>query len=210
MTWVLQEEIPESLGIFIDDGGIKRPRSTYKQGTLKENSLIRRFIWEYVVTLERKLFRTEEAGLTVSGSKFSFCVPALDIVGNVVSLGGRKISKQNINKIQNWPRPTTKEEVRVFSGLCAYVRMLIKDFSQVEKPLRRLTREDVLWKWAEKFEEAFTKLRKILGEEITLQKLNYEKGSGKIKSEIYSSYISAGLVLMKEDENGKDIPVLYK
>ncbi|MBW0588019.1 hypothetical protein O181_127734 [Austropuccinia psidii MF-1] len=29
MTWILQEEIPESVGIFIDDGGIKGPRSLY-------------------------------------------------------------------------------------------------------------------------------------------------------------------------------------
>ncbi|MBW0583817.1 hypothetical protein O181_123532 [Austropuccinia psidii MF-1] len=111
MTWILQEEITENLEIFIDEGGIKGPRSTYQHETLKENPLIRIFVWEYAVTLERILFRIEEAGLTILGSKFGCCVPALDIVGHVVSLGGRKISKQKINKIQNWPRPTTKKEV---------------------------------------------------------------------------------------------------
>ncbi|MBW0485802.1 hypothetical protein O181_025517 [Austropuccinia psidii MF-1] len=30
MTCILQEEIPEDFGIFIDDGGIKGPRLTYK------------------------------------------------------------------------------------------------------------------------------------------------------------------------------------
>ncbi|MBW0577794.1 hypothetical protein O181_117509 [Austropuccinia psidii MF-1] len=99
MTWILQEEIPENVGIFIDDGGIKGPRSTYNNEPLQENNLIRRFIWEYAVTLERILFRIEEAGLTISGIKFACCVPALDIVGHVVSLNGRKISKQKINKI---------------------------------------------------------------------------------------------------------------
>ncbi|MBW0560921.1 hypothetical protein O181_100636 [Austropuccinia psidii MF-1] len=147
MTWILQEEIPEHLGIFIDDGGIEGPRSTYQYKTLKENPLIRIFVWEYAVTLERLLFSIEEAGLTISGSKFACCVPALDIVGNVVSLGGRKTSKQKINKIQNWPRPTTKKEAREFLGLCTYVKMFIKDFSQALAPLRRLTKEDLLWKW---------------------------------------------------------------
>ncbi|MBW0480665.1 hypothetical protein O181_020380 [Austropuccinia psidii MF-1] len=152
----------------------------------------------------------EEAGLTVSGSKFSCCVPALDIVGNVVSLGGRNISKQKINKIQNWPRPTTKNEFGGFLGLCAYVRMFIKDFSQFAAPLRRLKREDVPWQWDEKCEETFKKLRKIVGKEITLKTLNYEKGSGKIKLAIDSSYIAAGAVLMQEYEDGKDSPVLYE
>ncbi|MBW0509882.1 hypothetical protein O181_049597 [Austropuccinia psidii MF-1] len=197
MTWILHEEIPEHLGIFIYDGGIKGPRST-----LKENLLMRRFFLEYAVTLERILFRIEEAGLTISGSKFACCVPALDIVGHVVSLDGRKISKQKINKIQNCPRQTTKKEVREFLGLCAYVRMFIKDFSQVVAPLRRLTREDVFWNWVEKCEKAFIKLRKIVGEEIALKTLNYEKWSGKIKLAIDSSYISAGAVLMQEDGNG--------
>ncbi|MBW0472577.1 hypothetical protein O181_012292 [Austropuccinia psidii MF-1] len=86
--------------------------------------------------------------------------------------------------------------------------MFIKDFSQVSAPLRRLTREDVFWNWDEKCEEAFIELRRIVGEEITLKTLNYEKGSGKIKLAIDSCYIAAGAVLMKGDGNGKDRPVL--
>ncbi|MBW0469064.1 hypothetical protein O181_008779 [Austropuccinia psidii MF-1] len=210
VTWILQEEITEHLGIFIDDGGIKGPRSTYQHKTLKENPLIRRFAWEYALELERILFWIEEAGITISGSKFACCVPALDIAGHFVSLAGRNISKQKINKIQNWPRTTAKKEVGEFLGLCAYVRMFIKYFSQAAAPLTRLTREDVLWKWDEKCEEAFIKLGKIVGEEFTLKTLNYDKESEKIKLAIDSSYIAAGAVRMQVDENGKDRPVLYE
>ncbi|MBW0531699.1 hypothetical protein O181_071414 [Austropuccinia psidii MF-1] len=135
MTWICKEEIPEHLGISIDDGGFKGPISTHQHETLKDNPLIRRFVLEYAVTLKRILFRIEEAGLTISGSKFTCCIPALDIVGHVVSLGGRKISKKKINKIKNRPRPPMKKEVRGFLGLCAYVRMFIKDFSQAAAPL---------------------------------------------------------------------------
>ncbi|MBW0506977.1 hypothetical protein O181_046692 [Austropuccinia psidii MF-1] len=93
MTWILQEEIPESVGIFIYDGGIIGPRSLYNQEKLPENPSIGRFIWEYSILLERVLFRIE-AGLTISGAKFECCVPALDIVGHVVSFKGRKITKK--------------------------------------------------------------------------------------------------------------------
>ncbi|MBW0499088.1 hypothetical protein O181_038803 [Austropuccinia psidii MF-1] len=180
MTWILQEEIPESVVIFIDDGGIKGLRSLYNQETLPENPSIRRFIWEYSITLERILFMIEEAGLTISESKFSFCVPALDI------------------------------EIRGFLALCAYVRIFIENFSQVASPIRRLTREDADWDWDQKCEEAFHKLRRIVGEEITLKKLNYDKGAGRIKIAVDSSYISAGEVLTQEDKEGKDRPVLYE
>ncbi|MBW0533664.1 hypothetical protein O181_073379 [Austropuccinia psidii MF-1] len=97
-----------------------------------------------------------------------------------------------------------------FQGLCAYVRMFIENFSQVASPLRRLTREDVDWDWDQKCEESFHKLRRIVGEEITLKKLDYDKGAGKIRLAVYSSYIAAGAVLTHEDKEGKDRPVLYE
>ncbi|MBW0467696.1 hypothetical protein O181_007411 [Austropuccinia psidii MF-1] len=88
--------------------------------------------------------------------------------------------------------------------------MFIKDLLQAVAPLRRLIRGDVSWKWDEKCEEVFIKLRKMVGEEITLERLNYDKESGKIKLAICSSYIAAGAALTQEDENGKDRQVLYE
>ena len=62
MMWILQDEIPDHVGIFIDDGGIKGPASDYGGAVLVENSQIRQFVWEYAVLLERVLFRIEEVG----------------------------------------------------------------------------------------------------------------------------------------------------
>ncbi|MBW0576938.1 hypothetical protein O181_116653 [Austropuccinia psidii MF-1] len=88
--------------------------------------------------------------------------------------------------------------------------MFIKDFSLAAAPLGRLNREDIFWNWDENCEEAFIKIREIVEQELTLKTFNYEKGSGKIKLAIDSSYIAAVAVLMQEDENGKDRPVLYE
>ncbi|MBW0530542.1 hypothetical protein O181_070257 [Austropuccinia psidii MF-1] len=44
MACILQEETPKIVGIFVDDGGIKGPRSSYNQETLPENPSIRRYI----------------------------------------------------------------------------------------------------------------------------------------------------------------------
>ncbi|MBW0480432.1 hypothetical protein O181_020147 [Austropuccinia psidii MF-1] len=99
--------------------------------------------------------------------------------------------------------------MRVFLGLCAYVRTFIENFSQVSSPLRRLTRKDAYWDWDQKYKEAFHKLRRIVGEEITLKKLDYDKGEGKINLVVDSSYIASGAVLTQEDKE-KDRPVLYE
>ncbi|MBW0555562.1 hypothetical protein O181_095277 [Austropuccinia psidii MF-1] len=88
--------------------------------------------------------------------------------------------------------------------------MFIKNLSQIASPIRRLTRDNEEWKWNTKCDEAFEKLRKIAGEEITLKKLDYEKGAGKIKLAVDSSYIDLGAVITQEDKEGKDRPVLYE
>jgi hypothetical protein len=210
MTWILQEELPEHVGIFIDDGGIKGPKSDYEGRRMEENKNIRQFIWEYAVTLERILFRIEEAGLTISGEKFACCVPALDIVGHVVSQSGRTISVKKKNKIQSWPPLTSKKDVRMFLGLCVYVRMFIRDFSAITAPLRRLTRLDTEFNWTSECEEAFQELKQIVGEDIVLKGVDYSKDAGKIKLAVDSSYLAAGAVLMQEDKEGRDRPVLYE
>ncbi|RYE25652.1 MAG: hypothetical protein EOP45_04585, partial [Sphingobacteriaceae bacterium] len=210
MTWVLQEELPQNVGIFIDDGGIKGPEDNYNNEVLKENNGIRKFIWEYAIVLERILFRIEEAGLTVSGKKFAVCVPALEIVGHIVSEKGRSVSIKKKNKIQSWPRPTNKTQVLGFLGTCIYVRMFIPNFGHLAAPLRRLTRLKVDWDWTEECEEAFILLKKIVGEEIVLAALDYSKEASTIILAVDSSYIAAGGVLMQENEEGEVRPVFYE
>ncbi|MBW0523858.1 hypothetical protein O181_063573 [Austropuccinia psidii MF-1] len=121
----------------------------------------------------------------------------------------KKNLKNKFSKIQNISTPLNKKERRGFFVFCAYVRIFIQNLSKVASPFRRLTREDVDWDWDKKC-EALHKLRKIFGEEIALKKFDYDKGGGKIKSEVDSSYIAAGEVLAQEDKEGKDRLVLYE
>ncbi|MBW0505858.1 hypothetical protein O181_045573 [Austropuccinia psidii MF-1] len=112
--------------------------------------------------------------------------------------------KVKIIEIQNWPTPLNGKEIRGFNGPCAYVRIFIENFSQVASPLRRLSRKDVDWDWDQQCEEDFHKLISILGEEITLKKLDYDKEAEKYKLAVDSSSIAAGAVLTQEDKEGKD------
>ncbi|RYE22044.1 MAG: hypothetical protein EOP45_08815, partial [Sphingobacteriaceae bacterium] len=210
MMWILQDELPQNVGIFIDDGGIKGPTSNYNNEVLAENNGIRRFIWEYAVTLERILFRIEEAGLTVSGKKFAVCVPALEIVGHIVSKKGRTVSQKKKNKIQSWPTPTNKTEVLSFLGTCIYVRMFIPNFGHLASPLRRLTRLKVEWEWTQDCEDSFNTFKQIIGEDIVLAALDYSENAHTIILAVDSSYIAAGGVSMQGDDEGIIRPVFYE
>ncbi|KAK4698134.1 hypothetical protein P7C70_g8103, partial [Phenoliferia sp. Uapishka_3] len=142
MVHILAEEIPQYAGVFVNDVGIKGPESTYNDEKIAGNPEIRRFVWEYAVTLERIFFRFEEAGITGSGQKVAAIVPALNIVGTVVSMEGHQVSKSTRNKISNFPAPQDVSKVRGFLGICTYVRIWIKDFANIARPLRKLTKKD--------------------------------------------------------------------
>jgi hypothetical protein len=59
----------------------------------------------------------------------------------VVSPQGRTISVKKKNKIQSWPHLKTKRDVRMFLGLCVYVRMFIRDFSDIAAPLLKIKKD---------------------------------------------------------------------
>ncbi|KAK4701455.1 hypothetical protein P7C70_g4776, partial [Phenoliferia sp. Uapishka_3] len=210
MVHVLAEEIPEYAGVFVDDVGIKGPTSIYDNERIPENPGIRRFVWEYAITLERVLFRFEEAGLTVSGPKAAAIVPALNIVGTVCSIEGRRMSKATKNKVANFPVPINVSEVRGFLGICTYVRIWIEKFADIARPIRDLTRNGAEFIWTTECQESFEQLKQIVGKDLLLAKIEYGAGAGKIILAVDSSQVAAGGVIFQEDSQGKRRPARYE
>lgn len=75
-------------------------------------------------------------------------------------------------RVINWPKPKTPEEVRKFLGFVGYYRRFIENFSRISRPLTDLmptpmkktkrktkTKE---WKWGEAQDQAFETLKKHL------------------------------------------------
>ncbi|MBW0548707.1 hypothetical protein O181_088422 [Austropuccinia psidii MF-1] len=98
-------------------------------------------------------------GITLDSKGWAFWKPEKNFITWSVLVKLDELSFYN-----TLPITTTKKEAGGFLGLCAYVRIFIKDFSQVAAPLRRFTRKDVLLKSDEKCEADFIKLRKIVEE----------------------------------------------
>ena len=95
MVFLLQDEIPEVAGVFIDDIPIKGPASYYldKDGNperIKENPEIWQFIWEHLNNLHHVLHRIGEAGGTVSGKKMQLCQTEVEVVGQKCCSDGRR------------------------------------------------------------------------------------------------------------------------
>ena len=59
-------------------------------------------------------------------------------VGHIVSEHGIETDPGKTEKVLNWPKPTTPEEVRQFIGFVGYYRRFIPNFSQTSRPLTLL------------------------------------------------------------------------
>ncbi|KAK4694345.1 hypothetical protein P7C70_g8748, partial [Phenoliferia sp. Uapishka_3] len=207
---ILDREIPHVARIFVDDIAVKGGEDDYGGATIDGNTGIRRYVWEHAVDLERVLFRLEEAGLTGALEKLQVGVPECELLGVLLSRNGTRITSARRNKFLRYPTPTTVKEVRGFLGAATYVRRFIKDYANVAYPLRRLTHQNVPFVWGVDQQEAFGRLKQIIGEDILLKNLEYGPGAGKITLAVDSSNIAAGGALWQEDAEGVRRPVLWE
>jgi transposase InsO family protein len=213
MAFILRDEMPHVANIFIDDLPIKGPASQYldehgNPETLPENPGIRRFIWEHANDVNRVLHRVKCAGGTFSPKKGQICRQDVVILGHTCNPEGRVPEDARVKKILNWPILTTPKEVRGFLGLCGTVRIWIKDFSLLTRPLTNLYRKGKEFKWGEEHTEAFNTLKKLVASAPALRPIDYQSDLPVILS-VDTSYMAVGFILSQIDEDGKRRPARY-
>ena len=213
MMFILQDEVPNVAGVFIDDVPIKGPVTRYigpdgEEEVLPENPGIRRYIWEHLNDVHRILHRIGEAGGTVSAKKMQLCRAEVEIVGHKCSASGRQPVDSRTKKIETWPVPTDLKEVRGFLGLCGTVRIWIKDFSILARPLVDLTRKGVDFFWGPEQQEAFDCLKQLVSSAPALRPINYSSDKPVILS-VDTSEHGIGMILSQEDNEGRRAPARY-
>ena len=97
VTKILEDLIPDVCRPFLDDVGVKGPKTDY--GGEESAPGIRRFVLEHIINLDRTLADLERAGVTVSGEKCQFCMPGIKIVGYVCDAEGRHPEYAKVEKI---------------------------------------------------------------------------------------------------------------
>ncbi len=77
------------------------------------------------------LQRYQEAGLTLNPKTWTFLQPSISFLGRIVSAAGLSTDPEKVRAVQEWPTPTSVEEVRSFLGLadfCYYRKMSTLNF----------------------------------------------------------------------------------
>lgn len=210
VTHIFEQEIPEHTVPFIDDVPVKGPLTRYETSEgdyerLQENPGIRKFVWEHLNNMNRIIHRMKCAGGTFSGKKVEMCVPQLEVIGHICTYEGRIPSQDRIKKIQEWPTPQNLTDVRAFLGVCGVMRIFIKGFSSIARPLVNLTKKKQDFTWGEDQESAMKELKEAVVHSPALRPLDYSCGREIILA-VDSSNIAVGYVLLQVGEDGKRYP----
>ena len=177
---------------------------------------------QHLKDLEEVFDKIRKAGMKLKLEKCHFCFPEITFLGFVVGKEGIKTDKEKVEKVVNFPRPTTITELRGFLGLASYYRRFIKDFSEMSKPLTKLMQGikyekgkkqkdqnkkiSITKKWGEEQEKNFNKLKQVLTKAPVLIYPDFEK---EFILQTDASKGALGAVLSQADENGKDHPIAF-
>ena len=124
---------------------------------------------EHLQQLEIIFQRLCEAGLKLKWSKCSFMKLHIEYLGHLISENGIEPMPDKLSAIKEMPVPRSPKEIKQFLGLVGYYRKFIPRFSDVTKPLTRLTRHDILFQWCKKCEFAFQSLKNALCTKLILK-----------------------------------------
>jgi reverse transcriptase-like protein len=153
----------------------------------------------------QRLENVENVGATVSAKKFVLAAPDAVIVGHKCTFEGRIPHEAKVQKIQDWPECETVTHVRGFLGTCGVLRIFIRNYASIARPLVDLTQKGVLFEWGEPQKEAMQRLKDEILKSPALRRLDYESGREVILA-VDTSVIAVGFILFQEGEDGKRYP----
>ena len=161
---------------------------------------------EHLTNLRAVLGRLQQAGLKLQPKKCSFLKQRVSYLGHVVSREGVATDPAKIEKVANWPVPTTAKDVQQFLGFAGYYRRFVKDFAQIARPLYHLTERKTAFRWTKECDSAFKELRHCL---VTAPILTYPDFSRPFILDTDASDTGIGAVLSQQDHEGKERVIAY-
>ena len=93
---------------------------------------------EFIHNLRLVLQRLRDHNIAVNPSKCVFGATEIQYTGHVLNEQGLSFSKEKIEKVSGFTKPTTQKELKSFVGFVTYFHEHIKNFSMIMAPLHRL------------------------------------------------------------------------
>ena len=136
------------------------------------------------------------------------CVPSALVVGQRVSYEGRVVDESRVQKIRDWPIPQDVSDVRGFLGTCGVVRMFIKGFAALARPLTKLTRKEAVFNIGPDELASITALKDAVIGTPALRHIDYSS-KRTVYLSVDSSQTACGYILGQYGEDKKRYPARF-
>lgn len=129
---------------------------------------------DHDATLKAFLELCESRGLKLNIDKLELRRTEVPFIGHVATGEGIRVDPAKVKAIRDMPAPTDKAGVQRFLGLVQYLSKFLPNLSDMTKPLRELTQQDVEWDWGDEQARALDRLKDSVTRTPVLRYYNLE------------------------------------
>ena len=123
-------------------------------------------------TLFAFLERCRERNVKLNIDKLTLREKEVPFIGHVATDKGLRVDPAKVRAITDMPAPTDKAGVQRLLGLAQYLSKFLPRLSDITKPLRELTQNDIQWFWGKSQQVSFDTLKKVVTETPVLRYYN--------------------------------------
>ncbi len=169
--------------------------------------------WEdHLQHLRAVLERIDAANLTIKLSKSQFGKREISFLGYRVSGEGIRPDKSKVSAVLNFTEPESLSELRTFLGLTGVFRKFIPAYSDLARPLQKLTKKDAQGRWRDgtawttDCQLSFEALKEAVSHDIILA---HPISGVPMKVVVDASGDGVGAMLAQEDDHGFERPIAF-
>ena len=106
--------------------------------------------------------RMQTAGLKLKARKCKLFSTEVEYLSHVVSKNGVATDPKKIDAVKTWLKPSNVSELHSFLVFCGYYRRYIANFSEIARPLHKLTEKGKMISWSVDCQNTFERLKHCL------------------------------------------------
>ena len=152
---------------------------------------------EHIHRLKALFERTRQLGLKFNLEKCTFLTQEISFFGLIVGKDGVKMDPAKVEAVKTARAPENANDLKSFLGLATLCNRFIRNFSSLTGPLRKLLKQNVVFRWETQHEKAFNELKTALSTQTCLTYFDPEKMCKLVTD---ASDYGVGAVLHQSDE----------
>jgi hypothetical protein len=128
------------------------------------------------------------------------------LLGDIISQEGIYIDLERIKALAQLPLPHNKKAMQSFFRKNNFVRKFTLDFAEIIKPLQRMIRKDVEFKWDDERKYAFNNIKVAISQALVMRSPDFNRD---FNLYTFASNQSLAAVLTQKDDENNEAPMSF-